>query len=173
MTPNIRYYARLSLIAGTKTPKYVITHEAGFCAPMSRLIGADGKISFFLMQKRENQPSNTPPMSLQGKNSFNFTGLKDYYRDGKISGFAFGYPNREPTYRYKGKAVSNPFFEYRNDGYLFIVHQHEKPTPSIIELIILEDAIDMIASYCKMLVMGGFNEPLERARKAAKPYNKG
>lgn len=31
-------------------------------------------------------------MRLQAKNSLNFTGLKDYFVDGKLSGFAYGYP---------------------------------------------------------------------------------
>lgn len=167
MTPTIRYYAQMSLVTGTKTPKYVITHEAGFYEPMSRLKGKDGCISFFLMQKRENQPSNTPPLYLQATRSYNFTGLKDYYLDGAISGYAYGYPLKETTYKYKNKSVENPFKEYRNDGYLFIVHQTDKPTPDRIELIVLENAKDLIASYCKMLMIGGFDEVLQRIRKSA------
>ncbi len=165
MIPQIRYYARLDRVQGTQTPKYVITHTAGFYEPMSQLIGKDNNISFFLMEKRESQPSNTPPLFLQAKNSLNLTGLKDYYTDGgKISGFAYGYPSKEKTYKFKGKAAANPFYLYRNDGYLFIVHQNDQPTPEYFEWIVLQDSRDLIASYCKMLLMGGFDEVLERLR---------
>lgn len=171
MIPQIRFYARLERVTGTKTPKYVITHEAGFYEPMRQLIGKDGKVSFFMMEKREKQPDRTPPMSLQAKNSYNLTGLKDYYTDGgKISGFAYGEPHQEPAYKYRGKNANAPFYEYRNDGYLFTMHQSNTPTPDIIEWIVLADARDMIAAYCKMLVMGGFDEALERMRKQARPY---
>lgn len=169
MIPDIRYYARLSLSKDTQTPKYVITHEAGFYEPMRQLSGKDGKVSFFLMQKRESQPTNTPPMYLQAKNSYNFTGLKDYYIDGKISGFAYGYPLKGKTYKYRGKEAPNPFLEYRNDGYLFLIDSTSTPKPNYIELIVLEDAKDLIASYCKMLIMGGFDEALDRLRNQCKP----
>lgn len=40
ITPNIIYYARLSLERnGSKTPKYVITATAGNYAPMEKLKG--------------------------------------------------------------------------------------------------------------------------------------
>lgn len=170
MIPQIRYYARLDRVTGTKTPKYVMTMVAGYYEPMSRLIGKDGKVSFFLLGKRDEQPDRTPPMSLQAKNSYNLTGLKDYYTDGgKISGFAYGEPHQEPTYKHSGKNTPAPFYEYRNDGYLFIMHQSESPTPDFLEWLVLEDARDMIAAYCKMLVMGGFDEALERIRKQARP----
>ncbi len=43
ITPNIIYYARLSLERnGSKTPKYVITATAGNYAPMEKLICMGG-----------------------------------------------------------------------------------------------------------------------------------
>lgn len=171
MIPQIRYYALLKRVEGTKTPKYVITHEAGFYEPIGHLKGRDGKVSFFLLPKREKQPDRTPPMSLQAKNSYNITGLKDYYSDGgKVSGFAYGEPNQEPAYKRAGKNTPAPFFQYRNDGYLFIMHQSGEPTPDHIEWLVLEDAREMVAAYCKMLVMGGFDEALGRIRKQARAY---
>lgn len=102
----------------------------------------------------------------------NFTGLKDYFVDGKLSGFAYGYPLADKTYSAKNKI--NPFFEYKDDGFLFIVHQDDKAVtetekirPSFIELIVLDGAKVLISSYCKQLVMGGFNEVLDALRKQA------
>ena len=54
--PEIVYYARLTYDKGSKkTPKYVITAEAGYYPPMDELRGRDGRVSVYLMAKRENQ----------------------------------------------------------------------------------------------------------------------
>ena len=112
---------------------------------------------------------NVPSMRLQTKNSLNFTGLKEYFQDGEISGFAYGYPDDRPTYSSKNKP--NPFYDYREDGYLFLIHQDENNPQNIIpvsiEMMVLEGAKVMISSYCKMLSLGGFDEALMSVRKLA------
>ena len=175
-TPNIRYYARLEDYTGNgKTPKYVITAQAGYYPPMDELVGKDGKICMYLQVSKDSgsKKDNAPAMRLQAKNSLNFTGLKDLFVNGRPSGFAYGYPSAEKTYSKKEKP--NPFFDYKEDGFLFIVHQDQtaatepkKIKPSCIELIVLEGAKVLIASYCKMLQMGGFDEALAALRKQAK-----
>ena len=84
-TPNIRYYARLenSTEDGKKTPKYTITEWAGYYPPMEKLRGRDGRISLNLMDKIK-EGMNIPSMRLQAKGSLNFTGLKEYFTDGKL-----------------------------------------------------------------------------------------
>lgn len=176
ITPNILYYARLEFDATSKkTPKYVVTAQAGYYPPIETITGRNGKVSMYLMEKlKEN--ANVPSIRLQAKNGLNFTGLKDYFVDGKLSGFAYGYPLADKTYSAKNKV--NPFFEYfeyKDDGFLFIVHQDDKAVtetekirPSFIELIVLDGAKVLISSYCKQLVMGGFNEVLDALRKQAK-----
>ena len=173
--PNIRYYARLEDCTGNgKTPKYVVTAQAGYYPPMDEIVGRDGKISMFLqVSKDSGSNDDAPEMRLQAKNSLNFTGLKNYFVNGRLSGFAYGYPNRAKTYSKKQKP--NPFFEYGEDLYLFIIHQDqtaatepEKIKPSCIELLVLEGAKVLRAAYCKMLQMGGFDEALAALRKQAK-----
>lgn len=171
-TPNIRYYARMvnTTQTGKKTPKYTIVAQAGYYPPMEQLKGRDGKISVNLMEKlREGE--NIPSMRLQAKNSLNLTGLKEYFKDGKLSGYAYGYPLDKPTYSKDKKP--NPFFEYKQDGFLFLIHQDEQAPenqmPTSIELIVLEGARVLISAYCKQLVMGGFNEALEQLREQAQP----
>ena len=99
-------------------------------------------------------------------------GLKDWFEDGKITGIAYGNPFDKPTY---GKATKrqNPFYEYREDGYLFIVHQDKKDTtnlvPTEIELLVLEKTGEMTPRYSKQLQMGGFDEELAKLRQQA--YN--
>lgn len=108
-------------------------------------------------------------MRLQAKNSLNFTGLKDLWIEGKLSGFAYGYPMNKPTCSKDEKP--NPFYEYKGDGYLFRVYQDEKEptnlTPTCIELVVLEGAKVLISAYCKQLKMGGFDEALEALRQQA------
>ena len=167
-TPNIRFYARMLNTTQKATPKFTIVGAVGYYPPMELLRGRDNKISMNLMEKLK-EGSNVPSMRLQAKNSLNFTGLKEYFQDGEISGFAYGYPDDKPTYSSKNKP--NPFYNYRADGYLFLIHQDENNPqnliPISIELMVLEGAKVMISSYCKMLSLGGFDEALMSVRKLA------
>lgn len=170
ITPNIRFYARMVNVTGNlATPKFAIVGAAGYYPPMELLRGRDKKVSMTLIESEGK--INAPSIRLQAKGSLNFTGLKEWFTNGKLSGFAYGYPMKEPTYSSKNK--QNPFYNYRNDGYLFVVHQDqsnpENLTPTEIELIVLEGARVLISAYCKQLVMGGFNEALNDLRKQAKP----
>ena len=176
ITPKIRYYAKMEDCTGSgKIPKYVITAQAGYYPPMDEIIGRDGKVSMYLQVSKDSgsKKDNAPAMKLQAKNSLNFTGLKDYFVDGKLSGFAYGYPLADKVY--SNKKIENPFYQYRNDGFLFIVHQDKKAAtaaeqirPAFIELIVLDGAKVLIPSYCKQLMMGGFDEAINQLRKQAK-----
>ena len=85
ITPNIRYYAKMEYdTSSQKTPKYVIKAEAGFYEPMEHIKGRNGFVSMYLMEKLKDG-ANVPSMRLQAKDSLNFTGLKDYFVDGKLS----------------------------------------------------------------------------------------
>lgn len=168
--PNIRYYAKMvnTTQKGKKTPKYTVVAQAGYYPPMEQLRGRDGRISMNLMEKLK-EGDNVPSMRLQAKNSLNFTGLKEYFQDGKLSGLAYGYPNDKPTYSKDGKP--NPFFAYKKDGFLFLIKQDEHNTadltPTSIELVVLEGAKVLISAYCKQLVIGGFDEALQALREQA------
>lgn len=170
ITPTIRYYAKMVYDSGSKkTPRYIVTKQAGYHPVMDSLKGRNGQITMYLMEKLK-EGDNVPSMRLQAKESLNFTGLKEFFCDGRLSGYAYGYPSDKPTYSKDEKP--NPFFDYKGDGYLFIVHQNEQDpkslTPTAIELIVLEGAKVLIASYCKQLVMGGFDEALQQLRAQAK-----
>lgn len=167
--PSIRYYAKMeySTAAGKKTPKYTITAQAGYYPPMESMKGRDGTISFHLLENKKG--IDVPPYRLQGKNSYNMTGLKDYFAEGKLTGYAYGEPMQKECYSKCAKP--NPFYEYRQDGYMFVIHQSDNDksiTPIAIEFVVLEYAKPLIGSYCKMLQQGGFDEALEIIRKQAK-----
>lgn len=173
ITPNILYYAKMEYdTKSKKTPKYIIKAEAGFYEPMEYIKGRNGLVSMYLMEKLK-KGTNVPSMRLQAKDSLNFTGLKDYFIDGKLTGFAYGYPLADKFYSSKKK--ENPFYRCRHDGFLFIIGQDEKEAipakqirPAFIELIVLEGAQVLISSYCKQLMMGGFNDAIELLRGQAK-----
>lgn len=167
-TPNIRYYALFAetTAEGKKTSKYTITKAVGYYPPMEQLKGKDGKISMYLMEKLK-EGLFVPSMRLQAKGSLNFTGLKEWFADdGKLSGFAYGYPLSVKTYSKGNKP--NPFYECKADGFLFKVHTNEDGTKAtFIELLVLENAKPFISRYCKMLQMGGFDETLTLLRQQA------
>ena len=166
-TPDILYYARMVNTTTGKTPRYTITEEVGYFPPMEKLRGSDNKISMFLMPQSREDNSGTPPMKLQAKDSLNFTGLKDLWREGKMSGFAYGYPYDKKTYSSKNKP--NPCFGYSEHGYLFIFHNKKgNATPDEIEFLVVKDARPLIAAYCKQLEMGGFDDELNYLRQQAK-----
>ena len=173
--PTIRYYARMEYCKyNGKTPKFVITGQAGYYPPMEELKGRDGRVSMYLLPSKDSgsKKDNAPAMRLQAKDSLNFTGLKEYFENGRLSGFAYGYPDDRETYGKKKKR--NPFIEYKGDGFLFIVHQDgtaatekERITPCCIELVVLAGCKVVISAYCKQLKMGGFDEALAALRKQA------
>lgn len=165
----IRYYCRFTKAAnGGKCPKYAITEAAGHYPPMDELRGRDGHITMFLMAPIHENLSG-PEMRLQAKLSLNFTGLRSYFDNGKLSGFAYGYPFDKPTFSSKG--TPNPFYEYRNDAFLFLVHPDkanpENPIPAAFEMLVIADARPVAAALCKQLSMGGFDSDLETLRRAA------
>ena len=166
--PDILYYARMvnTTTPGMKTTKYTIAEQAGFYPPMEELRGKDGKISMYLMEKLK-EGLHVPSVRLQAKNSLNLTGLKDYYDNGKLSGFAYGYPFGEETYSKKKRP--NPFYKYSQDGFLFIIHQDEQGNmaPTSIEMLVLKEAKVVIGGYCKQLAFGGFDDELRRLREQA------
>lgn len=169
--PTIKFYGRLDYNTKSgKSPKYVLVRAWGDYSPMNKLKGRDSMVSMYLLPKREGQSSNCPQMHLQAKGSLNLSGLKDYFINGKLSGFAFGFPPSTPIY--SSKAKPNPFYQYKEDGFLFVVHQDkEAPTsaeqqrPDYIELLVLDGCKILIGSYCKQLSAGSFDEILNVLRR--------
>ena len=165
----VKFYARLEDCTEKKTPKYVIKTQVGEYPPMDEIKNKNGEVSMFLLSSIDSgsKKENAPAMKLQAKGSLNFTGLKNYYVDGKPSGYAYGYPLEAETYSKEKKP--NPFFEYKDDGFLFIIHNDSQyGRPSCIELMVLDGGKSMISEHCKTLCMGGFDEALKALREQAK-----
>lgn len=175
---SIVYYGRFVLAGdtGIKTPKYLLTAQWGYYPPMDLIKGRDGVPYLYLMPKRKDGAS-VPPMSLQAPRSLNFTGLKDYFVGGVFSGYAYGEPNTAKTYGKDNRP--NPFYDYRGDGYLFIMPKEDAikvhfekagdvVVPKTIELIVLSGGAALIPHYCKQMLMGGFDHDLREIRQQAR-----
>ena len=169
--PTIKFYGRLDYnLRSGKSAKYTLTRMWGDYPPMNELKGRDSMVSMYLLPKREGQSSNCPQMHLQCKGSLNLSGLKDYFINGKLSGFAFGFPPSTPTYSSKNKP--NPFFLNKEDGFFFFFHQ-DKEAPTSAErqglnhivFLVLYGCKCLIGSYCKQLSAGGFDEVLKVLRR--------
>lgn len=172
--PAIKYYAKMTYTGTTSTPKYVVTSSTGDYPPMEALVGKDGKISMYLVRSIK-EGENTPNIRLQAKNSLNFTGLKHYFVDGQLTGAAYGYPPKDKFYSKKN--IPNPFYEYREDGFLFIIDfgddvagLPQSAVPQTIELMVLDRAKPLIGDYCRSLLLGGFNAEIARLRDEATRY---
>ncbi|KAA6344874.1 hypothetical protein EZS27_007520 [termite gut metagenome] len=178
MNPTINCYLRLERILNKekKTARYDCTAFAGYYPPLETLKNNKGQLFFYLNRSR-NDKSTTPEHYLQAsKDSMNLTGLFHYWEDGKMSGFCSGYPSTKEIFDNK-KKTPNPFYENRNDAFLFIIYwdkeaQEPIPTPTAIEMIVLQNTKVLIDAYRKQLMLGGFDEELNMLRGQAKPIFK-
>lgn len=160
------FYGRFSYDkTSRKTPKYNMVEAAGEYEPFKELKGKNGKVNMYLMGKRESQPSNAPAMFLQVvKTNQNLTGLREYFRDGKPAGVAYGEPQPDATY--KGKP--NVFYPFKDDGYLFIfAYEDENQPPTDFELIVVEGGKVMLPTFAKMLANGLLDAEVANLRNLA------
>jgi hypothetical protein len=156
----IDYYAKFEYCTDSKkTPKYSVTASTGYYPPMETLRATrgkgKGKISVYLMPTREPKP-NEPPMYLQARDSLNLTGLFMWFDGGQLTGYAFGYPLDKKQYGGKHPR-ENPFYNYREDAFLFFTSDTNKNTlPISFEMIVLHDAKVQAPAFLKNATNGRF-----------------
>jgi hypothetical protein len=88
-----------------------------------------------------------------------------YIDDLDFPEIGYGYPNAN---RLLKNGTPNPLFEFRNDGYLFLMNKDY----SLIELLIVPDGRNLINSYYQKLIDGGFDDELNKFRLQATPFYK-
>ena len=98
--------------------------------------------------------------SLTG-NGLNFSSI--YIDDLDYPEIGYGYPNAS---RLLSNGSINPLFEFRNDGYLFVMNKDY----SEIELLIIPDGRNLISSYYQKFIDGGFDDEVRQLRLQAKPF---
>jgi hypothetical protein len=94
-------------------------------------------------------------------NGVNFSSI--YIDDIDFPEIGYGYPNAN---RLLTNGSPNPLFEFRNDGYLFLI----KKDYSEIELLVIPDGRNLISSYYQKLIDGGFDDEIRQLRQPAKPF---
>jgi len=93
----------------------------------------------------------------------NFSSL--YIDDLDYQEIGYGYPNAK---EHLSNGSKNPLFEFRNDGYLFIINKDYTE----IELLIIPDGRNLISSYYQIMIDGGFDDEIRELRKQAKGFYK-
>ena len=152
----------------SKVPRFDLTHIAGYCKPLADLTNRKGQAVAYLVETRGiiNSPDQRrADRYLQAKGSFNLSSiyLLDYdTKDGRMVGY--GNPMRAETYSKEKRP--NPFYDSRDDGFLFLISEDWKR----IELLIVTNGINTILGNAKALADGVYNEALETMRKAATKF---
>ena len=95
------------------------------------------------------------------KSSLNFSSL--YIEDFENPGYAYGYPNGSQKL-YNGS--ENPLYEFRSDGYLFILSEKLEQ----IEIIVLPDQRNLISNWYQLLIDNELEQEISRLRQNAKPF---
>jgi hypothetical protein len=86
-----------------------------------------------------------------------------YIDDLEFPEIGYGYPNAK---RLLKDGSQNPLFEFRNDGYLFLMNKDY----SEIEILVIPDGRNLISSYYQKLIDGGFDDDIQALRQQAKTF---
>jgi len=152
-----------------KTPRFDLLQMSGYYPPIKDLENKKGMAVFYLNDARGviNSPEQRrADRFLMGKSSLNFSSV--YLLDCNQSGagylYGYGNPNRQKTYS-KDK-LPNPFLEYKNDGYLFVISKDW----STIEVLVIAEGFNTVVSNAKALADGVYNEALQSFRATAELF---
>ena len=147
----------------SKTPRYIVTAQAGYFKPLQAITNAKNEIVMYYQRNEKCNPNSTAETRLQCKGSVNFSSV--YLENLKIGETLIGYGEPPQTAELGGKKKQqNPFFDNRADGYLFAV----SPDLTTIEILIVPQGRQLIRGYAAKLADGQLNEALNELRKAAK-----
>lgn len=145
-------------------PRYDLVLMAGYWGGLNGLKTKKGLAYLNLIRNDSTQVINGAQWRLQTKDSCNFSSL--FVITQKLDNCFVGYGNplRKETFSIKQKP--NPFYEYKNDGLLFVISEDWKQ----IEVLIIKDGFFTIQGNAEALANGCFNEALETMRATAKEF---
>ena len=146
----------------SKTPRYIAVAQAGYFKPLQSIKNAKNEIVMYYQRNDKCNKKSTAETRLQCKGSVNFSSV--YLENLKIGETLIGHGEPPQTKELKG-GKSNPFFENKADGYLFII----TPDLNTIEIIIVPNGRYLIQGIAKQLADGQFDEALKQMRDTAKP----
>jgi len=145
----------------SKTPRYVVTAQAGYFKPLEAIKNAKNEIVMYYQRNDKCNPNSKSETRLQCKDSINFSSV--YFDNLKIGEMLIGYGEPPQTKELKGDK-QNTFYDNRADGYLFII----APDLKTIEILIVPNGRQLIRGYAQKLSDGQLNEALNELRKLAK-----
>ena len=132
---------------------------------LTEFVNKKGQLFFYKTSCRDfinTHNKRIAEFSLTG-GGLNFSSI--YIDDIDYPEIGYGYPNAN---RLLSNGKTNPLFEFRNDGYLFLINKDY----STIELFVIPDGRNLISSYYQKMIDGGFDyEVLRLRQKAIKFYN--
>jgi len=150
----------------SKTPRYIAVAQAGYFKPLQSIKNAKNEIVMYYQRNDKCNKNSTAETRLQCKGSVNFSSV--YLKGLKVGETLIGHgepPQTEYLKDSKKGKKPNPFFESRNDGYLFVI----TPDLNTIEILIVSNSRYYIEGYAKQLADGQFDEALKQMRDTAKP----
>lgn len=153
---KIRSKARLDCISYTDK-------VAGSYQGLTFFVNAKGQLYFYKTPCRDYINANSKRIAEWSltNNSLNFSSI--YIEDTDCPEIGFGYANAN---RLLSNGNNNPLFQFRNDGYLFLLNQDY----SEIELLIVPDGRNLISSYYQKMIDGGFENEVREFRIQAQPF---
>lgn len=153
---KIRSKARLDCIAFTDL-------VAGGYKGLTNFVNSKGQLFLYKTPAREFIHSDSKRLAEWSltNNSINLSSI--YIEDFDFPEFGYGYPNAK---RLLSNGSINPLFDFRNDGYLFLINADY----SEIELLVIPDGRNLITGYYQRLIDGGFDVEIKKMREQARPY---
>jgi hypothetical protein len=130
---------------------------------LTKFVNYKGQMFFYKTPARDFVNTDSKRLaewSLTG-GGLNFSSI--YIDDIEFPEIGYGYPNAK---RILSNGSENPLFEFRNDGYLFMMNKDY----SAIELFVIPDGRNLISSYYQKMIDGGFDDDVRELRNQAKIF---
>lgn len=122
-----------------------------------------GQLALYKTPARDIVKAHSKRMAEWSLNNGQLNLSSIYIEDMDCPEIGYGYPNAKPRL---SNGQLNPLFDYRNDGYLFLLNDDYTE----IEVLIIENGRNLIGSYYQLMIDGGLNEQLQNLREQARPF---
>lgn len=138
----------------------VFNDQIGNYQGLTNFVNSKGQLFLYKTECRQFVETDTKRIaewSLTG-NGLNLSSI--YIEDLEFPEIGYGYPNAN---RLLKDGSINPMFDFRNDGYLFIINNDYTE----IEMLIFPDARNLISSHYQKFIDGGYDDQIREMRKQA------
>lgn len=153
---KIRSKARLDCIGFTDL------FDGGYKG-LTNFVNSKGQLYFYKTPARDFVSADSKRLAEWSltNNSINLSSI--YIEDFDFPEIGYGYPNAK---RLLSNGSINPQFDFRNDGYLFILNANYTE----IELLVIPDGRNLITGYYQRMIDGDFDGELKKLRDQARPF---